>query len=157
METLEAQWSEIDLEKALWTVPADRMKGKREHTVPLTDAALNILRPLHALRTSQYVFAGMKPNKPLSDMTMAKMMRRMGISKDVATVHGFRSSFRDYAGDKTNTPREVAEAALAHTVGSAVERSYRRGDALEKRRRLMQQWSGFCEGKQAGEIVRLHG
>ena len=156
-ETLGAVWDEIDLDTKLWTIPAERMKGKAEHVVPLTDLALDILRPLHKLRVSDYVFPGQKPSNPLSNMTMAMTMRRMGVGNDVATVHGFRSSFRDYAGDCTNAPREVAEAALAHAVGNVVERSYRRSDALEKRRRLMTQWSDYCAGVQSGEVVQLHG
>lgn len=156
-ETLGAIWSEIDFENNLWTIPAERMKAAREHTVPLTDMVLEILRPLYDMRLSKYVFAGQSPRKPLSNMTMAMTMRRMGVGAGVATVHGFRSSFRDWAGDKTSVAREVAEAAIAHSVGSVVERSYRRGDALEKRRGLMNQWSDYCAGKHNGEIVRLHG
>jgi len=156
-ETLGAVWGEIDLDAGLWTIPAERMKGKSGHVVPLTDMALDILRPLYALRNSDYVFPGQQPRKPLSNMTMAMTMRRMGIGNDVGTVHGFRSSFRDWAGDCTNAPREVAEAALSHAVGNVVERSYRRSDALEKRRRLMIQWADYCAGKQSGETVKLHG
>lgn len=156
-ETIEARWTEIDLSNGLWTIPAERMKAGREHVVPLEGLALSVLKPLFELRASPYVFAGRKPNQPLSNMTMAMTMRRLGVIGDVATVHGFRSSFRDFAGDKTNAPREVAEAALAHTVGSAVERSYRRGDALDKRRGLMRHWAQYCAGEQSGEIVRLHG
>ena len=155
-ETLGAVWDEIDFEAGLWTIPAERMKGKSEHIVPLTDMMIDILRPLHEHRLSDYVFPGQRPRNPLSNMTMAMTMRRMGINNDVATVHGFRSSFRDFAGDCTNAPREVAEAALAHKVGNIVERSYRRSDALEKRRRLMNQWTDYCTGKQSGEIVRLN-
>jgi len=156
-ETLGAVWDEIDLENALWTIPAQRMKGKSEHVVPLTHMALDILHDLYEFRISDYVFSGQKPRKPLSNMTMAMTMRRMGIKNEVATVHGFRSSFRDWAGDCTNAPREVAEAALAHAVGNVVERSYRRSDALEKRRRLMNQWSDYCAGVNPADVVRLHG
>jgi len=154
-ETLGAIWDEIDLEAGLWTIPAERMKGKSEHTVPLTDPVLAILRQLHTVRLSDYVFPGQRPRSPLSNMTMAMTMRRMGVDNAVATVHGFRSSFRDWAGDCTNAPREVAEAALAHAVGNVVERSYRRSDALEKRRRLMAQWSDYCTGQTSGKIVKL--
>lgn len=155
-ETLGATWSEIDFGDKLWSIPAQRMKAKEPHTVPLSDEVLDILKPLYDVRFSDYIFPGQQPRKPLSNMTMAMTMRRMGVSNDVATVHGFRSSFRDWAGDCTNAPREVAEAALAHRVGNTTELSYRRGDALEKRRRLMVQWSDFCAGKQDGKIVRLH-
>ena len=156
-ETLEAVWSEIDFEARLWTIPAKRMKAAREHTVPLTGAALDILRPLYEMRLSDYVFSGQSPRKPLSNMTMAMTLRRMGYGAGVATVHGFRSSFRDWAGDKTSVSREVAEAAIAHSVGNVVERSYRRGDALEKRRGLMSLWADYCSGQDGAQIVRLRG
>ncbi len=158
-ETLGAVWSEIDFDDALWSIPADRMKNGFPHTVPLTARALAILRQMFEVRVSDYVFAGERPHRPLSNMTMTMLMRRMGISDYVP--HGFRASLRTYLGNETNTPREVAEAVLSHRVGSAVELSYSRGDALEKRRRVMPLWSDYCAGKQAGkqagEIVRLHG
>lgn len=143
-ETLGATWEEIDLEAGLWTIPSLRMKAGVTHAVPLSDPALAILKELYVNRLSNYVFAGQQPRKPLSNMTMAMTMRRMGVSNERASVHGFRSSFRDWAGDCTNTPREVAEAALAHRVGNIVEQSYRRGDALFKRRRLMSAWAEYC-------------
>lgn len=154
-ETLGAVWSEIDLDNALWIIPGQRMKAGIEHTVPLSDSVVSLLQQLKELSFSDYVFPGQRPRNPLSNMTMAMTMRRMGIGNDVATVHGFRSSFRDWAGDCTNAPREVAEAALAHRVGSAVELSYRRGDALAKRGRLMQQWADHCSGKNEGSIVQF--
>ena len=138
-ETLKADWTEIDLEKALWTIPAIRMKAAKEHRVPLSKAALAILAQLPSRRGP--VFPGMKFGKPLSNMAMDRILRRMGIE---VTVHGFRSSFRDWAGEMTNTPREVAEAALAHTVGNSAELAYRRGDALAKRRILMDEWATYC-------------
>jgi integrase len=140
-EVREAKWSEIDLQKAVWTVPANRMKNAREHRVPLTPAAMATLAPLHEARISDYVFPGQRSGKPLSQMAMDMLMRRMKAGD--YTVHGFRSAFRDWAGEETQFPREVAEAALAHTVGDATERAYRRGDALEKRRALMQAWAAF--------------
>lgn len=138
-ETLKADWSEIDLKNALWTIPAIRMKAAKEHRVPLSKAALAILEQLPSRRGP--VFPGMKHRKPLSNMAMDMILRRMGIE---VTVHGFRSSFRDWAGEMTNTPREVAEAALAHTVGNSAELAYRRGDALAKRRVLMEIWGIYC-------------
>ena len=138
-ETLKADWTEIDLEKALWTIPAIRMKAAKEHRVPLSKPALALLAQLPSRRGP--VFPGMKFGKPLSNMAMDMILRRMGIE---VTVHGFRSSFRDWAGEMTNTPREVAEAALAHTVRNSAELAYRRGDALAKRRILMEDWGTYC-------------
>lgn len=141
-EVIGARWAEVDMEAKTWTVPAVRMKMKREHIVPLTEPALRVLRSMAIAGTKAeaFIFPG-RTGEPLSNMSMAMLMRRMEVSD--FTVHGFRSAFRDYAGDKTNFPREVAEAALAHIVGSAVERAYRRGSALEKRRELMESWSTF--------------
>lgn len=141
-ETLGANWSEIDLGNAIWTIPAARMKSKVEHVVPLSAPALAILRQAEKVKTSEYVFPGGKIGRPLSNMSMNMLLRRMGIQN--ATVHGFRSSFRDWCGDHTDFPREVAEAALAHKVGNKVEQAYRRRDALLKRKELMTMWSKFC-------------
>lgn len=152
-EVLNATWDEIDLDTGSWTIPAHRMKAAEEHVVPLSGAALEILRPLSVARLSQYVFPGQKPGKPLSGMAMEMLLRRMKVEN--ATVHGFRSSFRDWCGDETSFPREVAEAALAHKVGNAVERSYRRGKAIEKRRALMELWSHFCCSTDNSKIVPL--
>jgi integrase len=151
-EVLGAQWDEFDLEGALWTVPAARMKAGVEHRVPLVETALNILRPLHEARVSDYVFPGQKPKKPLSNMAMEMLLRRMKIE---VTVHGFRSSFRDWAGDRTTFPRELAEAALAHKVGDAVEQAYRRSDALEKRKKLMKAWSDYLAKDQSGKVLQF--
>lgn len=140
-EVLGAAWDEVDLEAAVWTAPAERMKAGGIHRVPLSGAAIELLRPLHDLRVSSYVFPGARPNRPLSVMAMSMMLRR--VTPSGATVHGFRSSFRDWAAEETDFPREIAEAALAHTVGDAVERAYRRGDALEKRRALMGAWAAW--------------
>jgi integrase len=144
-EVLKAGWSEIDIEGALWVIPSERMKAKNEHRIPLTDAAIAIIQPLYINRISEFVFPGQKPNKPLSNMSMEMLLRRMKV-EDV-TVHGFRSTFRDWCGDKTDFPREIAEAALAHRLGDSVELAYRRGDALEKRRNLMEAWSNYCAGR----------
>jgi integrase len=142
-EVLGATWEEIDFTSGIWGVPAKRMKAGREHRVPLSDRALAILAELSAVRTGEYVFPGLRRDKPLSNMAMEAVLRRMAID---ATVHGFRSAFRDWAGERTHFAREIAEAALAHLVGDAVERAYRRGDALQKRRDLMGEWMRFCSG-----------
>lgn len=143
-ETLGATWDEIDFENKVWNIPAERMKGKQAHIVPLTSKSLDILTDAKAIKLSDYVFPGARANRPLSNMSMNMLMRRMKI-EDV-TVHGFRSSFRDWCGDKTDFPREVAEAALAHKVGNKVEQAYRRRNALEKRSSLMAEWSTYlCE------------
>ena len=147
---LGARWSEIDLDARLWTVPADRMKGGREHRVPLSDRAVAILTAMLALQSSEFVFPGTKAGRPLSVMALEMVLRRAKID---ATVHGFRSSFRDWTGERTAFPRELAEAALAHLVGDEVERAYRRGDALEKRRALMAAWAEFCASTGLAEVV----
>jgi integrase len=140
-ETREAVWSEFDLDKALWTVPAVRMKGGREHRVPLPSRAVEIIREMRARRFGDLVFPGTKRKAPLSDMTMGAVLKRLKVGE--FTTHGFRSSFRDWCGEATAFPREIAEAALAHIVGDETERAYRRGDALAKRRELMDAWSTF--------------
>ena len=132
-EVLKADWAEFDLGNKLWTIPATRMKAEAEHRVPLTDRAIEILEHVKFLARD-------KPFK-LSNMSMDMLLRRM--DQDDYTVHGFRSSFRDWVGEETEFPREIAEAALAHQVGNAVERAYRRGDALEKRRELMEVWESY--------------
>lgn len=136
-----ATWSEFDLEAGLWIIPAVRMKAKREHRVPLAPRALALLRKLGKGKANELVFPGKKEGNPMSDMTLAKVLTRMGLD---VTPHGFRSTFRDWVYEETDTAREVAEAALAHAVGDATEKAYRRGDALEKRRKLMQEWESFC-------------
>jgi integrase len=144
-EVLKATWREVDMEARTWTVPAERMKMGREHVVPLTEAALTVLRAMAVCGThpDAPVFPNSK-GKHLSSMSMEMLLRRMGC--DDFTVHGMRSAFRDWTGDKTHFPREVAEAALAHIVGNAVEQAYRRGTALAKRRELMGAWSAFVAG-----------
>lgn len=134
-----ALWSEIDTNKAIWTVPSERMKAGVAHRVPLSEAALNLLTVIPRIAGCHLIFPGTK-GQPLSDMTMTAVMRRM---KATAVPHGFRSTFRDWAGEKTIFPRELAEQALAHTLESKVEAAYRRGDALEKRRQMMQEWVHF--------------
>lgn len=142
-ETLNASWSEIDREAKVWTIPAQRMKAGKEHRVPLTRRMLEILDRLALLRPDDgFLFPGNKAGRPLSGMAMAMQMRRM--EQGGYTVHGFRSSFRDWAAEETSYPREIAEAVLAHAVGDLTERAYRRGDALERRRDLMEAWGNAC-------------
>ncbi len=138
-ETLHAKWSEIDEAAGVWTIPAARMKAGREHRVPLALRALEVLKAARALwPESDYVFPGAIEGKPLSNMALLMRMRRMG---EEATVHGFRSAFRDWAAERTNFPREVCEMALAHTIKDKSEAAYRRGDLLERRRALMKAWA----------------
>jgi integrase len=150
-EILGMPWSEIDFDKKIWTVPANRMKAGREHRVPLSSRADAILRQLQKVKTSDFVFPGQAHNKPLSNMALEMMLRRMKIHN--ATVHGFRSSFRDWAGNESNFPRELIETALAHVIGDKAEQAYRRSDALEKRRRLMDAWAAYCEAPKSGSVV----
>lgn len=143
-----ATWAEIDPEQAVWTVPAIRMKAGREHRVPLTSPAIALLKqvaPLSSGDPSEFVFPGPKgSNSQLSDAAFSALLKRMGRT-DGITPHGFRSSFRDWAGETTSYPREIAEMCLAHTVGDATERAYRRGDGLARRRELMVAWAEFCD------------
>ena len=150
-EILGMQWSEIDLDTKVWTVPANRMKAGREHRVPLSPRAVAILRQLEKLKAGEFVFPGQARNKPLSNMAMEMILRRMKIEN--ATVHGFRSSFRDWAGNVSNFPREVVETALAHVIGDKAEQAYRRRDALEKRRSLMDDWAAYCTTPKSGKII----
>lgn len=153
-EVLGVQWAEIDISQRLWTVPADRMKGGRIHRVPLSDRAMAVLAEVEQLRSSEFVFPGQRAGRPLSGMAFEMMLRRMKVVD--ATPHGFRSSFRDWAGEYTSFPREVAEASLAHVIGDEVERAYRRGDALEKRRQLMGAWSDFIDHTEIpSNVVRI--
>jgi integrase len=140
-EAIGAQWSEIDLDAAVWTVPGERMKAGREHRVPLSKPAVAILRKMQGA-SKEFVFPGGKRGRALSNMALTAVLKRMG--RDDLTVHGFRSSFRDWAAEQTNFPREIAEAALAHTLKDKVEAAYRRGDAIEKRKKLMTAWAEFC-------------
>ena len=134
-----APWAEIDLEAKVWTVPKERMKMGKEHRVPLSDAAIKLLEAMPRMEGTDLVFPGTK-GQPLSDMSLTAVMRRMDVD---AVPHGFRSTFRDWAGDRTNYPRDMAEAALAHKLENKVEEAYRRSDALEKRREMMQEWGKF--------------
>jgi integrase len=143
-EVIGARWSEINSNDKTWIIAAGRMKAAREHRVPLSPRALAILEEMHTLGHADdgFVFPGAKPEKPLSNMALLMLMRRMG--RDDLTAHGFRSSFRDWAAERTNFPAEVAEMALAHTVSDKTVAAYNRSDLFERRRRLMQQWATFC-------------
>ena len=149
-EVLGARWPEIDFDARVWTIPAKRMKSGREYRVPLSESALAILEKFGEARVSEFIFPGQGAGRPLSEMVLRRMLRR---DADVVTVHGFRSSFRDWAGNETHFPRELAEAALAHVVGDKAEQAYRRSDALEKRRALMEAWAQWCEPREAADNV----
>lgn len=140
-EVLGARWGEIDLSKNVWTIPAERMKVGREHRVPLSARAQEILKAIQVEDPGAYVFPGPKPKKPLSGMAMSMLLRRM---KSEVTVHGFRSTFRDWASETTSFSHEVCEMALAHTIANKAEAAYRRGDLFEKRRGLMEAWAHYC-------------
>ena len=150
-EVLGVRWDEFDLERAVWTVPARRMKAGREHRVPLSGRALAIVKALRQADEGDFVFPGHKPGKPLSGMAHEMVLRRMKI--DNVTVHGFRSAFRDWSAECTNFTNEVCEAALAHVIENKVEAAYRRGDLFDKRRKLMDAWAVYCAAPKAGKIV----
>jgi integrase len=139
-ETLNATWSEFDLDNATWTIPKERMKAGIEHRVPLSNAAIEILRSVHRIDGNPYVFPGSKHNKPMSYDAMLKVLRGM---TNGLTVHGFRSAFQDWAEDTTLVPDSIVEMALAHTIKNKTKRAYRRGDAFERRSALMQQWADY--------------
>jgi integrase len=141
-ETIGAKWSEIDFENATWTIPAGRIKAGREHRVPLSDTALAILRALPCEDNNPHVFVGPTKGSGLSNMAMSVLLRRMGRTN--ITVHGFRSTFRDWAAERTAYPNHVVEMALAHAIGDKVEKAYRRGELLDKRRKMMDAWTKFA-------------
>ncbi len=145
-ETIGARWDELDLDEGVWTVPAERMKAHKEHRVPLSARALEILRDLPREKGG-YVFPGGKERAPLSNMAMLQLLRGM---RPGLTVHGFRSAFKDWATESTNHPNVVSEAALAHTIPDKVEAAYRRGELIDKRRRLMRDWATFCQRPPVG-------
>jgi integrase len=154
-EATEATWDEIDLENRVWTVPAARMKAGKKHQVPLSAAALAVLKDMAEVRTSEYVFAGNAAGRPVHGHSVVGLAKRVaGID---LTLHGFRSSFRDWCSELTNFKGEVAEMALAHAIPSSVEAAYRRGDLFEKRRKLMDAWAAYCAKVEtdAGEVVAL--
>ena len=152
-EVLLAQWGEFDLTNKLWTIPGERMKAGRPHRVPLSAAVLTLLEGLKG--REGYLFPGAKKGRPLSNMAMTMVLRKLGHAD--LTVHGFRSTFRDWCAEETHYPNIVAEQALAHTVGNAVEAAYRRGDLLEKRRALMADWATYCTTRPAENVVPITG
>ena len=152
-EALGARWVEIDVDQKVWTIPAERMKAGRDHRVPLSARATEILKSLSSVRVGAFVFPGQRSGKPLSSMALEMVLRRMKVEN--ATVHGFRSAFRDWCGNETHFPRELAEAALAHVIGDKAEQAYRRGDALEKRRAMMEAWEAYCDPVDGGRVIRL--
>ena len=141
-EVIGARWDEIDMAAKLWTIPPERIKAGRQHRVPLAPAAMTILKELAKLDAGAFVFPGGKPGEPLSSMALLMLLRRM--ERSDVTAHGFRSSFRDWAIEQTGYPSEVAELALAHSVGTKVEQAYMRSDLFERRRRLAEDWAKFC-------------
>jgi integrase len=148
-EVLAVRWDEIDLDQKVWTVPPARTKAAREHRVPLSESAVAILREMGSVRSGDFIFPGQRPGRPLSGTAFELLLRR---AKSPYTAHGFRSSFRDWAGNETHFPRELAEHALAHVIGDKAEQAYRRSDALSRRRELMDAWARHCEGA-VGEHV----
>jgi integrase len=154
-EVVGATWDEIDIDKAVWTIAADRTKSGSEHRVPLSHSAVAVLQGMEQARVSEFVFPGQKDKRPLQTAAFLRLLERMGHGD--LTAHGFRSTFRDWAAERTAFPREIAEAALAHAIGNKVEAAYRRSDLLDKRRRLMDAWSEFGEQESVGNIVALRG
>jgi integrase len=152
-EVMGARWSEIDLAGRMWIISAERMKGRREHRVPLSSRAIALLEAQGPEAPEAFVFPGAMPQKPLSNMAFLMLLRRMGHGD--LTAHGFRSSFRDWAAERTNFPGELAEMALAHAVGNKVEAAYRRGDLFDKRRRIMDAWASFCGATETANVVPL--
>jgi len=153
-EVVGATWREVDLKDKIWTVPARRMKSGREHRVPLSSRAIEVLEKVATVRCDDFVFPGHASGKPLRGASFDRLMERMGVKHGI-TTHGFRATFRDWAGEVSSYPRELAEAALAHTTGDATERAYSRGDALQKRRELMDDWASFCatEAQRKGACI----
>ncbi len=148
-ETRGAVWSEFDLEAKRWSIPAARMKAKRGHDVPLSDAAIAVIKRMQENQFGDLVFPGRKQDRPLSDMSLTAVLKRMG--RGDLTAHGFRSSFRDWASELTSYPHDMCEMALAHAVGDAVEAAYRRGDLYQKRVGMMQDWAAYCDTVQPAE------
>ena len=151
-ETLGAEWPEVDLDASVWTIPKERMKAGREHRVPLPARAVEILRQVKETRPSQFLFHGVRPRETMSERTLSAILHRWKVP---ATVHRFRSAFSDWRGEATNFPSELAEVALAHVVGESTERAYRRGDALERRKALMDAWAKFIDGKSGATVIPL--
>jgi integrase len=152
-EAVNAQWDEIDFKRRLWVVPAKRMKAGREHRIPLSDAAVKLLKAQAEKKQSDFVFHGWRTNKPLTGAACLKLLDDM--KPPALTVHGFRSTFRDWCAEQTNCPREIAEAALAHVLSNKAEAAYQRGDLLERRRLLMQAWADYCARAKPAKVVPL--
>jgi len=150
-EVLGARWDEFDVDEAVWTLPATRMKAGRGHRVPLSRRALRITKVMHEVRKGEFVFPGQKAGRPLSVVALEMVLRRMKI--EGVTVHGFRSAFRDWAAESTNFTNEVCEAALAHVIENKAEAAYRRGDLFDKRRKLMEAWAAYCAAPKASKVV----
>ena len=157
-----ATWAELDLQAATWSIPGQRMKAGRPHRVPLSPQAVELLTQLPRFEPGDdepkdvagLVFPGLRIGKPLSDMSLTAVMRRMGLT---AVPHGFRSTFTDWVAERTNYPAEVREMALAHAIGDATEAAYRRGDLFDKRRQMMREWAAFLECLPVtGGVVPLH-
>lgn len=154
-ETIGATANEFDLDAGVWIIPAERMKGGREHRVPLSPRALSNASEMIERGAGAFVFAGRKPDKPMSNMAMLQLLKRMG--REDITVHGFRSTFRDWAAECTNYPREVCDMALAHAIGRDVEAAYRRGDLFDKQCTLMLDWRSFCEQRSDNwKVIPMH-
>jgi integrase len=152
-EALGARWNEIDLDQRMWTVPAERMKAGKDHRVPLSDRAIRILKEMAEVRQNDFVFPGMRQGQPIGIVAMPRELHRI---RDDITIHGFRSAFKDWCAECTNTLNFVSEAALAHVIADKVEAAYRRTDLLEKRRSLMEQWAAYCGRPPASaEVVPL--
>ena len=150
-EVLNAKWPEADEKNAVWTIPAERMKAKRLHRVPLSNRCIDILGEVRQLGAgSEYIFPGRSEGKPLSNMALMMALRRMKLP---VTTHGFRSSFRDWAGEKTSFPGDVAEMALAHAIKNKVEAAYRRGDLFDRRKLLMDAWAEYVTGQKKRKHV----
>lgn len=154
-ETLAARWDEFDLDKAIWTIPAARMKAGHAHRIPLSPRAVDIIKGLPKLEGNPHVFPGGRRGWPLSNMAMAMQLRRM--NRESITVHGFRSTFRDWASEQTSFPHETCEHALAHRISDKAEAAYRRGDQFDKRRKLMETWAAFCEPRASAKILPIKG
>jgi integrase len=154
-EVIGANWSEVNLDESIWTIPGIRMKGGKEHRVPLSRQATSILNQMLEARRGDFIFTGFKKKRPLSNMAMLVLLRRMGWAK-VITVHGFRTTFRVWADERTSFPSDAAELAIAHTISNKVQAAYRRTDMLDKRRRLMQAWADYLDKlREAGKVISL--
>lgn len=158
-ETLQATWSEVDTEAAIWTIPATRTKTRREHQVPLSGAALALLDRLPRVAGNDHLFVGARQGRPLSNMAMLQLMRGLGYGvggdRGDYVPHGFRSSFRDWSGEVSSFPRDVCEMALGHAIESKVEAAYRRGSLMQKRRAMMQEWADWCGKGEVDNVVSL--